>query len=188
VRGAARAAAALALVLPLAAAGVGGQPAAESYTATASVKHGGASASVPVVVTITRYSTPDERAAVVKALRDQGADGARHALARLPEAGFIELGRRRTPSGFAGVRPTGSGRLITVLTAEPILFLGGAMPAAPPRKGFDVAVAMFEVQDAGSGTGELAPAARVGLDRADALVIDDYGAAVIWLNGIAAKR
>ena len=36
--------------------------------------------------------------------------------------------------------------------------------------------------------GELAPAAKIGLDSAGALVIQDYGATVVWLQGIIRAR
>src|SRR5918993_571347 len=111
--------------------------------------------------------------------------GARQVLSTMADAGFIELGGRRTPIKFAGVRPTGSGRLVTILTAEPILFLGGAMPSAGPRQGFEVAGAMLDVNDAGAGIGELAPAARVALDAEGALRIEDYGATVVWLQDLS---
>ena len=160
----------------------------ETFKATASVKHGEASASAPVVVTITRYASAGEREAVVKAVREHGTTGARQTLSTMPDAGFIELGGRRTAIKFAGVRPTGSGRLVTILTAEPILFLGAGIPSARARQGFDVAVAMLDVNDAGGGLGELAPAARVALDAEGALRIEDYGAAVVWLQGLARAR
>jgi hypothetical protein len=175
-----------AAVLTVAAASA--QTAPETFKATASVKQGEASATAPAVVTITRYASPEERDAVVKAVREQGTAGARKVLAAMGDAGFIELGARRTAIKFAAVRPTGSGRLVTVVTAEPILHLGAGIPSARPRDGFDVAVALLDVNDSGQGTGELAPGARIALDAAGALRIEDYGATVVWLEGLARAR
>jgi hypothetical protein len=160
----------------------------ETFRATASVKHGEASASAPVVVTITRYASAEERDAVAKAVREQGTAGVRNTLAGMSDAGFIELGARRTAIKFAGVRPTGSGRLVTILTAEPVLLLGAGVPEARPRQGFEVAVAMLDLNDAGAGLGELAPAAKVALDAEGALRIEDYGATVVWLQGLARAK
>jgi hypothetical protein len=185
-RAARRAAAIAAAVLTVATASA--QTVPETFTATASVKHGEASASAPLVVTITRYASAEERDAVVKAVREHGTAGARKALAAMSDAGFIELGARRTAVKFAGVRPTGSGRLVTILTAEPMLFLGAGIPAARARQGFDVAVAMLDLNDAGAGLGELAPAAKVALDAEGALRIEDYGATVVWLQGLARAK
>jgi hypothetical protein len=157
----------------------------ETFKATASVKRGAASAAAPFTVTVTRYATAAERAAVMKAVRDGGAAAVRTALAALPAAGFIQLGERRTPIRFAGERLTGSGRLVTVVTAEPILFVGAGIPESKPLSGFDVAVAMLDLQPDGAGLGELAPAARVSLDEGGAFLIEDYGATVVWLKDLA---
>lgn len=161
------------------------QSGTETFRGTASVRKGAASASAPVTVTVTRHATDAERAVVAKALRGGDAAAVRKALAGLPEAGFIQLGERRTPIRFAGERATASGRLITVVTAEPILFIGAGVPAAKPQTGFDVAVAMLDLGKDGSGLGELAPAAKVGLDEGGALLIEDYGATVVWLKDLA---
>jgi hypothetical protein len=160
----------------------------ETFTATASVKRGGASASAPVTVTVTRYASAAERAAVMKAARSGGTAAVRTALAALPAAGFIQLGERRTPIRFAGERSTGSGRLVTVVTAEPILFVGAGIPESKPLTGFDVAVAMLDLQANGAGLGELAPAARVGLDEGGAFLIEDYGATVVWLKDLTRAK
>jgi hypothetical protein len=160
----------------------------ETFTATATVKRGGASASAPVTVAVTRYATDADREAAKKAIQTGGTAALRTMLAAKPDAGYIQVGDKRTPVKFVGERATSGGRLITAVTAQPILYLGGGVPDAKPMAGFDVAVAMFEVQSAGSGVGDLSPAAKVELDDKGALVIGDYGATVIWLNNIAAKR
>jgi hypothetical protein len=183
-----RGAGAAAVLLVAAALGTAAQDRPEMFTATAAVRSGGASASAPVVVTVTRYATDAERDAVKKALGDGGMAGLRSVLAKAPDAGFIELGERRTAVKFASLRSTEGGRLVTVVTAEPILFLGAGVPSAKPRAGYDLAIGIFDVKDAGGGVGDLSPAAKVRLDDGGALVVDDYGATVIWLNDIAVKK
>jgi hypothetical protein len=160
----------------------------DTFVATASVKKGQSGATAPVRLSITRYANDSERAAVMKALKDGGTSGLREALSKMGDAGFIELGERRTALKFAGQRNTGSGRLLTVVTAEPILFLGAGLPAAKPQAGYDVAVAIIEVKEGGVGVGDLSPAAKVKLDASGALVVDDYGSTVIWLNGITRAK
>jgi hypothetical protein len=158
----------------------------ETFTATASVKKGAASASAPVSVTVTRYATEAETAAV-RAAAANGGPALSKALSALGDAGFIQLGERKTPIKFAVERSTGAGRLITILTAEPMLFLGAGVPAAKPIAGFDVAIAMLDLDQSG-GKGELAPAAKVGIDKGGAIVIEDYGATVMWLSGLARSK
>lgn len=160
----------------------------ETFTATASVKRGSVSASAPFTVTVTRYASATEREAVLKAVRDGGTASLRKTLSALSDAGFIQLGERRTPIKFAAERATGSGRLVTVVAAEPVLFLGAGLPDAKPAAGFEVAIAMLDVPDAGNGLGELAAAAKVALDTNDALLIDDYGPTVIWLKDLTRAK
>ena len=156
----------------------------ETFAATATVKRAGASVSAPVSVTITRYSSDAERDAVMAAVRAGGSGALHRALGSAKDAGFIQLGDRRTVIKFVGQRPMPSGRLVTIVTAEPILYIGAGLPEAPPRDGFDVGVAMLELND-GKVSGELVPAAKVGVDPKGALLIDDYGATVVWLTGVA---
>ena len=109
-------------------------------------------------------------------------------LATMTDAGFIQLGERRTPIKFARHLDTAEGQLITVLTAAPILFLGKALPAAKPTTGFDIAVAILEIKKSDTSTGELLPAAKVAVNDTGAVVIEDYGATVIWLTSLARAR
>ena len=154
----------------------------ETFFATASVKHGEARATAPVVIEVTRYASDDQRAAAIKSLREGGTAAVRRALSGMPDAGSIRIGDRRTAIKFASQRPADSGRLVTVVTAEPILFLGAGIPAAKPTTGFDVAIAMLHIKDGAESMGELAPAAKVRLDDHEAFVIEDYGATVVWLE------
>jgi hypothetical protein len=156
----------------------------ETFTATASLKQGTTRASADVTVTVQRYASDQERTAVTTALRKGGTAGAQSALSTMKDAGFIQVGDRKTPIKYAGRRSTGSGQLITVVTAEPIFYLGAGVPDAKAKSGFGVAVAFLEVSDGNKGQGELAPAAKIRLDENDALVIEDYGPTVVWLTGI----
>jgi hypothetical protein len=159
------------------------QPVPETFTGTASIRKGEARVSAPLTVTITDYASDAERDAVLTALREHGNAGARRTLAAMKDAGVIQVGDRRTPIKFAAQRATGSGRLVTLLTAEPVLFIGGGLPDAKPRDGFDLALAILDLGENG-GTGELVPAAKIGVDRGGALITEDYGAMVVWLHDL----
>jgi hypothetical protein len=159
----------------------------ETFTATASATTELVSASVPFSVTITRYASAGERELVLEAVRT-GGTAVRTALAGLDDAGFIQLGERRTPIKFAGERPTGSGRLVTVVAAEPLLFIRAGTTTPRRQTGAEVTVAMLVVQNAGDGLGELAPAATVGVDHNGALLIEDYGSTVVWLKGLVRAK
>jgi hypothetical protein len=172
----------------LAAAAAIAQHGGETFQATASVTRGEARASAPITMTVARYSSPTERDAVLAALRDGGTAEAKRVLARLEDVGVIEMGGRRTPIKFAAARPTGAGRLVTILTAEPMLFLGAGLPDAQPRQGYELAAALLDVRDDGAGLGELAPAAKIAIGKEGAVLIDDYGATVVWLQNLFRAR
>jgi len=179
--------AALLASLVLGSAALLAQATPETFSATATVKRAGVSASAPFSVTITRYGTDAERDAVVAAVRAGGSAAVHRALVATKDAGFIQLGERRTAIKFAGQRPMPSGRLLTIVTAEPILFIGAGLPESAPRAGYEVAVAMLEI-DGVKVSGELVPAAKIGVDPNGAFLIDDYGATVVWLSGAASKH
>jgi hypothetical protein len=165
------------------------QSTAETFTATASVKTaGGASITAPVVISITRWTSDAERAQAKTALESGGSVALKKALDAMPEAGTIQVGERKTPLRYARALDTGAGRLVTVVTTQPILYLGAGAPESKPTAGYDLAFATFEVNAAGKGTaGDLAPAAKLKIGANDAIVVEDYGVEAVRLSGIAKK-
>jgi len=160
----------------------------ETYTATASLKTaGGASASAPVTVTIDRYATDAERDALMAALKKGGGESARALLAKGKDLGTIQVGARHTPIKYAYARSLGDGRLVTIVTAEPIALIGAGLPGAKPKEGFDQGLALLQLSSSGPGTGELSPAAKIKLDDKGAVVTEDYGAEVVRLTNIVKK-
>jgi hypothetical protein len=150
----------------------------DQFTAKASIKGSKSSATADVSITVTRYATDQERAALMKAA--QGA-GAQQVLAGLKDAGYIQIGERRTPIKYAFRTATDSGELVTVATAVPIVYLGAGMPDAKPTTGFDIAVAILDLKKTG-GTGELAPGAKLTIEPSGALKLQDYGSTIVWLD------
>ena len=171
---------ALAMSLPMAARSTG-----ETFTATAAVKSPSGSGSMPVKIGIDRFVSETDRSAVMELVKAGDRTATRKALAGMADIGFIELGTKRTPLKYAYARPTGAGRLITVLTAEPILFLGAGRPDAKPKEGYDLALALLVLDGSDKGDGELAPAARIKVDDKGAIVTEEYGREVVRLTNIA---
>jgi hypothetical protein len=174
------------LAIAAAATGALAQTVPDAFSATAWVS-GGATATAPVAVSVTRYGSAAERDALLHALRAGGTPAARALLATMHDAGSIQVGGRTTAIKFAAHRPLESGELITLLTAEPIAFVGGGRPDARPRAGYDVAVAFLTMQN-GRGMGELVPAAKIEVDASGALRTEDYGSTVVWLNAVTRIR
>ena len=160
----------------------------ETLTATATLKSaGGASASAPLTAVIARFATDAERDALIAAVKSGGTSAARDLLAKRADAGSIQLGAKRTPIKYAYARSTGSGRLITLVTSEPVGFVGAGLPDAKPKAGYDLGLVLLEVDASGGGKGELAPAAKVRVDAQNAIVTEDYGAEVVHLSNVAKK-
>lgn len=166
-----------------------GQAAGEAFTATASVKaESGSAKTAPVRISVERFATETERASVVDALKSGGTPAVKTVLSKMNAMGTLEVGGHKTPIKYAYTRPTGSGRLVTVVTAEPVVHLGAGLPDAKPRAGYDLAVVLLVLDAGGAGDGEFAPAAQLKVNESGALVIADYGADKVWLKGVAKAK
>lgn len=157
----------------------------ETFTATATVQTaGGATATAPVRVTVTRTMSPEEAAKFTSALQTGGSAALRTALSGVPPTGSIQVGSGApTPTRLTLDRTTDRGRLLTIVTDQPILFLGAGLPGARPKEGYDFAVLDLDVDRTGAGSGMLAPAAKIRVSDG-AIVVEDYGAEAIRLAGV----
>jgi len=157
----------------------------KTFKATASVKTaGGAQLTAPVTVVVTRMTSDAERASVAEALKKGGTAAVVECLKAMPDAGYIEVGQRRTTLKYAYARPMSGGRLVTVVAPTPIVHLGEGLPDAKPKAGFDLALAILEIKGSGPGTGELAPAATVKFSETHGIQTQDYGAETVLLKDV----
>lgn len=168
----------------IATASLGAQASNLTFTATATVSAPTKKASVPVTIHIDKFIGEADREKVVAAVKANDQPGTTKALASLPDLGYIQLGEKRTPLKYAYARPAGSGRLITVVTAQPLYFIGGAEKNAKPKAGYDLGLALLVLDGNDAGDGELAPAVRVKVDNG-AIVTDDYGSEKVRLVKVA---
>jgi hypothetical protein len=161
------------------------QAGAETFTATATVKTaGGAESTAPVTITIDRKMPAAEADRLLAAFKSGGAAELRKALAGVPPTGSVQLADgARTPARITIELPTDQGRLISIVTDTPLLFLGAGVPGAKPKDGYDFAVIDIEVDASGAGSGTLAPAAKVTVNGS-AFVVEDYASELIRLAGV----
>lgn len=145
-----------------------------TFKATASVNAPGKKASVPVTIHIDKFISDADRDKVVAVVKANDHAGTTKTLAALPDLGYIALGEKRTPIKYAYARPTGDGRIVTVVTAQPMYFLGGAEKNAKPKAGYDLALALLVLNGQDTGDGEFAPAVKIKVDNG-AVVTEDYG-------------
>jgi hypothetical protein len=166
---------------------VAAQPAGETFTADATVARGtGGNASAKLTAVIQTFATDAERDALIAAV-GKGGTAARDLLARGKDVGSIQVGATKTAVKYAYQRSTGAGRLITLVTAQPIHFVGGDLPGAKPKAGYDLGLVLLDVDPSKPGHGEVAPAAKVKVDAQKAIVTEDYGAEVVRLSNVVRK-
>ena len=158
---------------------------AETFTATAEVKTAGAAATTaPVTIVVDRKMPRSEADKLTAAFKTGGAAALRKALVGVPATGSVKLGAgAATPTRFTLERPTDKGRLLTIVTDQPLLFLGAGVPGAKPKAGYDFAIIDIEVDAAGSGSGTLAPAARITIKQ-DIFVVEDYASELVRLTAV----
>ena len=159
--------------------------AAEVFTATAAVKGvGGASANAPVTITIDRKMPQSEADALMAAFKTGGAAALRKGLVGIKPTGTVKLGAgSATPTRFTIERVTDAGRLLTILTDQPLFFVGAGTPGAKPKEGYDFAVIDIEIDGKGNGSGTLAPAAKLKVTQTG-FVVEDYGAEGVRLTAV----
>jgi hypothetical protein len=158
----------------------------ETFTATASVKTKNVSATAPASITISRYSTEEERASVSKALKSGGTKAVKALLADMKDCGKLEMGENHVLIKYALARSTGSGRVIVLAAADPLLHPGSGLPEATKKRAQDDVAVVTLVLDANdAGHGELAAAAQVRTTPSGAITIDHYDAPKIWFKNIA---
>lgn len=181
----------LAIIAALALAGyLTAQGMTEVFTATATGKDATRSAAVPVKIVLNGYLTEAERDAAVAALKAGGTTGLQQALEKMKDLGTIEAKGITTPIKYAYSRSMGpgAGRMVTLVTAKPILYIGGDAAGAKPKAGYDVAIALLILDPDEKGDGEINPAAKLKLDDQGAVVTEDYGAVKVWLKNVAKAK
>jgi hypothetical protein len=164
------------------------QTGSETFTATAAVKTAGsAAASAPVTITVTRKMPQSEADKLLAAFKSGGAAELRKALVGVPPTGSVQLGAGKpTQTRMTIERTTDKGRLLTIVTDTPILFLGAGVTGAKPKEGYDFAIIDLEVDAKGAGSGTLAPAAKVTV-KEGVFVVEDYASELVKLTGVARK-
>jgi hypothetical protein len=113
-----------------------------------------------------------------------GVPALRKALVGVPPVGSIQVGGGTpTPARLSIDRPTEKGRLLTIVTDQPLAFVGAGMPGAQSKAGYDFGVVDIEVDAKGNGSGTLSPAAKVSVKQG-AFVVADYASDIVRLTDV----
>jgi hypothetical protein len=159
-------------------------PLPESFTATAQFLGPRGSAETTFQMRVQRYTPDAEREAVLQALTQGGYVGFLTALRKAPVVGSVEIGGHIFDIRWARESPIENGRSIVLVTDKPMFFIGAGSPTAKPRKGYEVGLISFHVDDAGMGSGgRMAAAARVKTG-ATGIEIADYAEKPIELRTV----
>ena len=176
----------IALTLPLLVAGFA--LGAETYTARAELKPSeGHVLTAPITISLDRMLTAAERDTLLTAFKSGDPTALRKAFAAQADLGFVEVGFVRVPIKFAFPRETGSGKMVTIVCNEPIKHIGGDIPNAKPKAGYDFAYVLLILKEDGTGDGEIAPATKLKYTEGGSLTTEDYGAQTIWLKNVVRK-
>lgn len=175
-------------VMPLTCAVSVAQAQSETFTAIAKVQGKVGAGIADLTVTANRFATNAERDALVAAVKQGGTAAARTLLRSKADAGTLRLGSR--PAGtikYVFARDTGGGRLLTIITADPVVLLGSGLPDAKPPAGYDLGLVLLELPASGTGKGEMVPAAKVKVDAQGAIVTEDYSGETVQLTQVVKK-
>lgn len=161
----------------------------ETFRAVATIETaGGARATAPVTIVVERITPTSEAEILGRAFTSGGETALREALSSLSPAGSVTIGNAsKAVVRIALERPTSKGRLLTLVTDQPIAFLGAGLPGAKARDGYGFGVLDIEIDADGNGSGTLSPAAKVKVVQG-AFVVDDYAAQPMHLTGVQRAR
>ena len=141
-------------------------------------------ASAPITIQVDAYTKDADRKVMEEALRAGGYPGFLTALRKAPIVGSVMAGDQKFTVRWAKQVPDGTGRIISIVTDQPIFFVGGGKVGAKPREGFELAVLQLKMDDAGTGEGTMAAAARVKPGGETGVRIDQYADQPIKLVSI----
>jgi hypothetical protein len=157
--------------------------AADVYKASAKFTNAkGERVSTPVTITLEGRTADADRTALVEKAK-ANPEGAKSLLTGLKQLGTIEAVDRKVPIRYVYVQPGGDGEFITVISDEPLGFIGGDK-SSKHKEGFDLTYAMLMLNASGKGRGEMAPASKIKFMESGAPAVADYGAQVVWLDDI----
>jgi hypothetical protein len=137
-----------------------------------------------VKISVDKYSAEKDLQAMEKALKDGGSAGFVQALKKSPVAGKIEIGDKTFTIRWAREKKTATGRVISFVTDAPVYFVGGGLPGAKSRAGFDVAVVQLTMDSSGLGEGRMAAAAKVKPGGETGVEIEAYDAEPVTLRSV----
>jgi hypothetical protein len=178
----------LAAIVPVVAQAPQGPGGPETFSANARAENAaGVAVSAPIAIHVDRYTPEFDRNAVQEGLRVGGYPGFISALRKAPAVGTVQIGKRTFTIRWARETPSAAGRTIVFVTDKPIAFLKTA-DDTKSRAGYLVGLIRLTVDAHGSGSGEMAAAARVKQGGEAGVQVDDFaGDTPVVLSAVTRK-
>ena len=154
------------------------------FTANAMALGTAISGTARVEILLTRWSTPEEGAALEGIFLEQGQVAMVDALRKMPEVGRFRVGTELSyPLQFAEAVKTEDGWMVFIATDREI----GAYEAYYGARTLDYSLGLVQLMldDDGNGEGTVAPAVRLHFDRdRNTLVIEDWDTRPVRLRNV----
>jgi len=146
-------------------------------------------------INITRWSTDEERGALLTELKENGAKGFVKLLRKQKETGFVRVtGRAAARNPFPSERlryarefPREDGSRRIVLAFDRYISFYESMQQ-PRWRDYDVSLLVMDVDAEGKGVGELAMGVRLEINDENQLVIENFGTEPVRLNKIRQRK
>jgi hypothetical protein len=166
------------------AAGAQEKPQKEEFAAWA-VNLGGAIKSGQVMITIERWSTPEERNQLIAAFKEKGQDGLFKVLTKMPSVGYIRIPQTTAWTlHYAYQFPQeDGGRVIIIGTDRKV----GMREAASSTRSMDYPFELIQMKldKDGKGEGKLSAATKISLSKDGTRIeLENYGTAPVSLENI----
>jgi hypothetical protein len=155
----------------------------ETFNARASVGSTQGRGDAYLSIKVDKYSAEKDVRAMETALKG-GSAAFTAALKKAPAVGRVVIGDKTFTIRWARQTATDKGRIVTVVTDAPIYFVGGGLPGAQSREGFDVAVFRLVMDSSGVGEGQVAAAAKVKPGGETGIEIEAYDAEPVTLRSV----
>ena len=159
----------------------------ESFNARATVGSAQGMGDAHVNIQVDKYSAEKDLQAMEKALRDGGSAAFTAALRKAPAVGKVTIGEKTFTIRWAKEKPGDKTRTISFVVDSPVYFVGGGVPGAKSREGFDVAVILLQMDSSGVGEGKMAAAAKVKSGGDTGVEIEAYDAEPVTLRSVMRK-
>jgi hypothetical protein len=150
------------------------------------VNMGGAITSGTVTITIERWSTPEERAALIAAFQKGGQDELLKVLQKTPKVGYINFPRTLAYDLHYAIQfPTeDGGRNIVIATDRKIA--KGEVYSMTRSMDYPFELIQMKLDAKGEGEGRAALGVKIYVDDGK-LALENYGTTPLMLNNVKAK-